>query len=97
MDSMKGLFKRAKVEAPLGNEPAKPAGMDTLWAMMRRIKAQVEVIENGLTAVRRDVYRLDHKQRDMTNKAPSVENAVPGNGGTPAPPSVYPLPDPFVR
>ena len=89
--------KSAKTEAPLANVPTKVSGMDQLWAMIRRMQAQIAKNEDSLTIVRRDVYRIEHKQRDMAKETPledlkvrQVQN-VPGNG------TGFALPDPFLR
>jgi len=84
----------AKDEAQIENVPAKRSGMDNQWALYRRLKAQVETLEAGITTLRRDVYRIEHKQRDMAKEAPSQEIK---DGPAKQAVGAYALPDPFIR
>lgn len=56
-------------------------GTDTLWASVRRLKAQVEHLELALSTARRDINRIDKGQyRDKSKSPPSEITEQPGNG-----------------
>ena len=84
----------AKPKAQLADVPTKVSGMDKLWAKIRRIEAQVAKNEDSLTIVRRDVYRIEHKQRDMAKDTPLDDLKAKQDTATVG---VYKLPDPFIR
>ena len=65
-----------------------------LWARFRQLEARVSNTESRVTALRRDVDRIDKKQCRDINKLASEE--VRGNGGHEGQ-GVAMLPDPFRR
>lgn len=58
--------------------PADIKARDTLWAQLRRLKAQVANLELAVSTARRDINRIDRKQyREEEKSPPSV---IPGDG-----------------
>ena len=56
--------------------------VDTLWASIRRIKAQVASLELAVSTARRDINRIDRKQYRGDKDTPPSEilGKIPGNG-----------------
>ena len=59
--------------------PADIKARDTLWAQLRRLKAQVANIELAVSTARRDINRIDRKQYREQENTPPSEIPVPGS------------------
>ena len=82
---------KAVLHAPDNGNSVKEAGQSTapkgdgsnLWAQLRRLKAEIGQIELVLTALKRDVARIDRKQyREAKDEPPSIP--LPENERYPA-------------
>ncbi|MCK5644777.1 MAG: hypothetical protein KAJ19_28515 [Gammaproteobacteria bacterium] len=60
---------------------------DTLWASIRRLKAQVASLELAVSTARRDINRIDRGQYRGKDKAPPDE--IPDNGEKEYHPSLF--------
>ncbi|GAI05257.1 unnamed protein product [marine sediment metagenome] len=56
--------------------------VDTLWAQLRRLKAQVDSLELAASTARRDINRIDKKQYREADKTPP--SSVPQQELSPA-------------
>ncbi|GAI49796.1 unnamed protein product [marine sediment metagenome] len=60
----------------LSKLPADNKARDTLWAQLRRLKAQVASLELAASTARRDINRIDRKQYREEDKGPP--SIIPG-------------------
>ena len=82
MDSMKAVLNQIPELEPVkevGQSTAPKEGGSNLWAVLRRQKAQIGQIELVLSALKRDVNRIDRRQyREAKDEPPSF---IPPAGG----------------
>ena len=98
MKAVSELAVASKPAISTSNKGVEKAPSDSLWAVIRRIKAQVAEMEVLLSVVRRDVARIDRRQLRDNEKLPSeLKKAAEAGPGGVANPQGIQLPDVFGR
>ena len=73
MKAVLNQFPELEPVKEVGQSTAPKEGGSNLWAMLRRQKAQIGQIELVLSALKRDVNRIDRRQyREAKEEPPSL-------------------------
>lgn len=76
-----------KIGQTVSLNDAPSRGQNTVWALVRRLKARVDSMELALSTARRDINRIDKKQYREQNSSPPL--SIPSKEDNPVSDSLF--------